>query len=226
MKEEKSLLEKKKLWTQIELQNAAKKIFWKKGYANTTIEEIAKTAGVSKGSIYLYFKNKDDLYISLMIPVLIKINESLRKLQEVVSNREVCRDHKDFVMCFFEHYKRIYKYDSDGIRIIQAFQLGDLLSQISDKNREALNKYARDNFEIARNIISEAIDSKLIPKVDPIVVSDWFYGTFIGIVQLEESKLRGTKKDHVLTTLESAFLLISNALRIDKKNLRDRIRHN
>ncbi|MBI5419341.1 MAG: TetR/AcrR family transcriptional regulator [Deltaproteobacteria bacterium] len=44
---------------------AAIRIFSQKGYFNSRISEIAREAGVADGTIYLYFKNKDDLLISL-----------------------------------------------------------------------------------------------------------------------------------------------------------------
>lgn len=43
----------------------ALKAFAKKGFYNTKVSEIASEAGVADGTIYLYFKNKDDLLISL-----------------------------------------------------------------------------------------------------------------------------------------------------------------
>src|SRR5512145_3494808 len=44
---------------------AAIKIFSHKGFFNAKVSEIARAAGVADGTIYLYFKNKDDLLISL-----------------------------------------------------------------------------------------------------------------------------------------------------------------
>ncbi len=44
---------------------AAIRIFSQKGFFNSKISEIARAAGVADGTIYLYFKNKDDLLISL-----------------------------------------------------------------------------------------------------------------------------------------------------------------
>lgn len=43
----------------------ALRAFAKKGFYNTKVSEIANEAGVADGTIYLYFKNKDDLLISL-----------------------------------------------------------------------------------------------------------------------------------------------------------------
>lgn len=44
---------------------AAVRIFSQRGFFNSKISDIARSAGVADGTIYLYFKNKDDLLISL-----------------------------------------------------------------------------------------------------------------------------------------------------------------
>ena len=44
---------------------AAIKVFARKGFYATRVSEIAKAAGVADGTIYLYFKNKDDVLISI-----------------------------------------------------------------------------------------------------------------------------------------------------------------
>ena len=44
---------------------AAVKVFAKKGFFNAKVSEIAREANVADGTIYLYFKNKDDILISL-----------------------------------------------------------------------------------------------------------------------------------------------------------------
>ncbi|MGQ9654861.1 MAG: TetR/AcrR family transcriptional regulator, partial [Thermodesulfobacteriota bacterium] len=45
--------------------HAAVKIFAEKGFYKAKISEIAREAGVADGTIYLYFKNKDDILIQL-----------------------------------------------------------------------------------------------------------------------------------------------------------------
>ena len=46
--------------------NAAMDVFSKNGYAKASIREIAKAAGISVGGVYLYFKNKEELYKSII----------------------------------------------------------------------------------------------------------------------------------------------------------------
>ncbi len=61
---------------------AAIRIFSQKGYFNSRISEIARLAGVADGTIYLYFKNKDDLLISLFEE---KMGEIVADVRERVS---------------------------------------------------------------------------------------------------------------------------------------------
>ncbi len=44
-----------------QILEAAIELFSENGMENTSIQEIAELAGVAKGTIYLYFKSKDDL---------------------------------------------------------------------------------------------------------------------------------------------------------------------
>ena len=46
--------------------DAAMSVFSGHGYAKANIREIAKTAGISVGGVYLYFRNKEELYKSLI----------------------------------------------------------------------------------------------------------------------------------------------------------------
>lgn len=59
--------------------DAALAVFAEKGFSEAKITEIAKQAGVADGTIYLYFKNKDDLLISLFEAKLEAINVGLRE---------------------------------------------------------------------------------------------------------------------------------------------------
>jgi len=57
---------------------AAERIFARHGFFAARVSEIAKEAGVADGTIYLYFKSKDDLLISLFEQRMTQVNETLR----------------------------------------------------------------------------------------------------------------------------------------------------
>jgi AcrR family transcriptional regulator len=57
-----------------ELLAAALDLFVERGFASTRLEDVAKRAGVSKGTLYLYFENKEDLFKAVVrnsiVPVI------------------------------------------------------------------------------------------------------------------------------------------------------------
>ena len=59
---------------------AAEKVFFAKGFAAATMDEVANQAEVSKGTLYLYFKSKDDLFFAIASPM---IERTLERLSEI-----------------------------------------------------------------------------------------------------------------------------------------------
>jgi AcrR family transcriptional regulator len=59
--------------------NAALKIFACKGYQYTTIAEIAKEAGVSKGLVHVYFKNKLDILLDVILFFIQNVNDLINQ---------------------------------------------------------------------------------------------------------------------------------------------------
>jgi TetR/AcrR family fatty acid metabolism transcriptional regulator len=64
---------------------AAIKVFAKNGFYATRVSEIAKAAGVADGTIYLYFKNKDDVLITIFEEGITRL---LTILRDVAESRE------------------------------------------------------------------------------------------------------------------------------------------
>jgi TetR/AcrR family fatty acid metabolism transcriptional regulator len=59
--------------------DAAERVFAKAGFYNAKVSAIAEAAGVADGTIYLYFKSKDELLINLFEERMERINDSLRQ---------------------------------------------------------------------------------------------------------------------------------------------------
>lgn len=64
-----------------ELLSAALDLFVERGYAATRLDDVAKKAGVSKGTLYLYFTNKEELFKAVVresvVPVLGAAEEAI-----------------------------------------------------------------------------------------------------------------------------------------------------
>ncbi len=59
--------EQEKEQRRIYITNAAEKLFFSRGYDNVTMDDIAKEVGLTKKSLYLYFKNKESLYFAVVL---------------------------------------------------------------------------------------------------------------------------------------------------------------
>jgi TetR/AcrR family fatty acid metabolism transcriptional regulator len=58
---------------------AAVRIFARKGYYNSRVSDIAREAGIAAGTIYLYFKTKDDILVTLFRDKMADFVDTLRK---------------------------------------------------------------------------------------------------------------------------------------------------
>lgn len=66
-----------------ELLAAALDLFVERGFATTRLEDVAKQAGVSKGTLYLYFANKEDLFKAV---VRENILPTLGEAEQIIAN--------------------------------------------------------------------------------------------------------------------------------------------
>jgi AcrR family transcriptional regulator len=195
----------------LEIQKAAREVFFTKGFASATMEQIAKHARVSKGTLYLYSTNKDDLYVSLMLPVLDELGRYLYEFAQQVERKTiVSRDQ--FLSRLFEIYYATYQFDPDGMRIIQTFQLGNHFAAMSKATLETINQRASANYRTTRNVLLQLMRDGILKQRDPIKLTDILWSTLIGIIQLEESKARTTQQDHLKETLLCAFEVIGEGI--------------
>jgi AcrR family transcriptional regulator len=80
---------RKKLLTDFrrdEIIAAALKIFGSKGFAATRAEDIASQAGIGKGTIYLYFRSKEDIYAAAVQHAIGQLNDRILSRLDVVDN--------------------------------------------------------------------------------------------------------------------------------------------
>lgn len=79
---------------------AAVRVFAQKGFYTANVKDVARAAGVADGTIYLYFKNKDDLLISLfehkMKNILLRFEEELKDIDDPLEQL------KTFIHVYFE----------------------------------------------------------------------------------------------------------------------------
>ena len=89
------------------LLKAAIKIFARDGFFKAKVEEIAKMAGVATGTTYLYFKNKDDLLISIFEEEMTPLIEAMK------SELEKYTTPRDKILSFITHHFKVVEKNPD-----------------------------------------------------------------------------------------------------------------
>jgi AcrR family transcriptional regulator len=131
------------------LMDAAYELFLEKGMGNTSVSEIAKKAGIAKGTFYLYFKDKSELEESLIA----KITGELFEKALILTRRSQKRTFEEqfiVVMDYLIDYlkenipllKFISKNLSYGIYIIN--DSDDKISKVKSIIDDLYNSYLKD----------------------------------------------------------------------------------
>jgi len=58
--------------------DAARTVFSRQGYSGSAVEDVAAEAGVAKGTLYLYFKSKEELYIAALARDMVDVAQRAR----------------------------------------------------------------------------------------------------------------------------------------------------
>ena len=146
--------------------NAALKVLAEKGFYNTRISEIANEANVADGTIYLYFKNKDDILISLFEEELGKIITVMRK--ELGETDDPVEKLRIFAT---KHLNMIL----DNRNLAEVIQVE--LRQSSKFMREYVNKPFMEYINLVRAVIVEGQETGIFRKdVAPGIIKRAFFG--------------------------------------------------
>ncbi len=70
----------------LEILNAARELFFQEGYDNTSVDSIIKKLDIAKGTLYYYFKNKEELLGAIVDDTL---NAIIKQAQTLAENREL-----------------------------------------------------------------------------------------------------------------------------------------
>lgn len=188
---------------------AAKRVFSEKGYNRSTIEDIAKEAELSPGTLYLYFKNKEELFASLSLRILQYL---LIRLKEVRVNTENNAPKK------IDQLNRVlldvYAFDPDALINLFHLQSSETLKNLSPPLLEELNELTRKALKALGKIFECGIRNGVFKdEISPIVLADILWSTFSGVILWETSKnVIDQNKDFLEQTLATAFEIFERGI--------------
>ena len=141
---------------------AAINLFAKQGYHGTSTLQIAKEAGVSQATVFKYFKTKEDLLYSIIVPIIPKLFlDFLKRTQNTNSLEELISYAVEDRMVFLKENKDTIKIVYSEILTNENFkaQLIDSIKITFEKIdfKAILKKYKETNPEINENLSTAEI---------------------------------------------------------------------
>lgn len=152
-----------------EILAAAKAVFAKKGFDGAVVDEIATQAEFSKATLYLYFRDKHDLFYAVLEDALDKLLTRMREIGDqdlppVTKLEEMVRG----VVAYTEE-------DRDFFRVLTPERAGMTDTRHPELKERVLPKL--DAFMgLAASVIEEGITEGKIREVDPRAVADILFG--------------------------------------------------
>jgi TetR/AcrR family fatty acid metabolism transcriptional regulator len=91
------------------IMQAAIKVFSRKGYSPAALDEVAKGAGIAKGTLYLYFQDKEDLFFSTIMHVIDNLSLFLQeKVDEKNSPIKILEDLAFYQLQYFSQNRDFF----------------------------------------------------------------------------------------------------------------------
>lgn len=171
---------------------SAIKLFSSRGYHATKMDDVAKKAKMSKGLIYFYFKNKEDLYMAVT-------KKAFEHLSTVFKDTATAKDKKgiDLVFdlinnyLFFANEHRMYhEAIMNFMGLVALYNDESLRSQIDplildSSNFQQLLEIHHSPAKVGIDIISMGIEDKSMrPDLDPEVAFYTLWSLMIGFERL------------------------------------------
>jgi AcrR family transcriptional regulator len=194
---------------------AAKRVFVEKGFAGATMEDIAREAELSAGTLYLYFKNKNELYASLTLRVLQYLNIRLEHLKNDTES-----DLRSKISNIKNALFDVYEFDPLILRNLFHLQSSEVLKNLSPELIEDIKIIGRNALEKLAGIFQRGIQEGICSYHQPTAIADVVWALFSGVVLWETSKSTiDSKKDFLKPTLETAFEIFEKGIMVHEGEL-------
>ncbi|MGD8539426.1 MAG: TetR/AcrR family transcriptional regulator [Candidatus Aminicenantes bacterium] len=169
--------------------DAAERVFFSNGLENATMDDVAEQAELSKGTLYIYFKSKEDLYLAITKRGLDILTSMFEKASATASLGI------EKIYAIGQAYRDFSKKHTDYFQAMAYFDLR--VKEISDESPNA--KLSIEQGEKVLTICAEAIqygieDGTIRSDIDPKKTAIVLWGQTNGILQLILNKGKHMKE--------------------------------
>lgn len=138
--------------TRQEILDAAKKLFSVKGYESVTIRQIAREAGCSHTTLYIYFKDKEALLHDLSLPPLLNLKQQMEQLltQENSNPEQALKSLSLLFLRFCLENRNMYRifFEAKAVRVDEQrpeLEINKIRIELFDLLKDALKHCLQEN---------------------------------------------------------------------------------
>ena len=158
-----------------QILEAAIRVFAKFGLPNTRMPNIAQAAGIGKGTIYEYFKSKEDLFIAAFNAFVKESNTRIEKQMRKI------HDPEEKMRAYFRGWIEIVDSDVMELADIMLDMWAGGIRSTEEKDKFNLKGMYENYREQIVQILDEGIRQKKFKPMDTTIVSSIIIGTLDGL---------------------------------------------
>jgi AcrR family transcriptional regulator len=132
---------------------SARAVFAQSGFRRTTVDEIAERAEVAKGTIYLYFENKDAILADLVLEALTELYDQLKSACEARSLLQPDEQLRTLANTYLIFSQR----SPDYFRLLTAFDSAHLGGDISPARQELILAASNRTLDLVTQAIADGM---------------------------------------------------------------------
>ncbi len=188
---------------------SARSLFLEKGFNNVTVDEIAKFSELGKGSIYLYFNSKEEIYAQVLLNDIEKFNQYTSGL----FNEK--KSAADLLVEFSYTYTDFFLNDSELFRILMIYMLQPERMNLSEELNPQIIRANAKSIDVFGKILELGSESKELPaNINSKQNQYAIWGLLNGIISLYLfSGLEVRRKEKIHTTIKSALEVFIKGLK-------------
>jgi len=158
---------------------AARKLFFDRGFKSVTVDNIAAKAEVSKGSIYLYFDSKEEIYTQILIADNIAHHERIKNFSATDAPAS------QLLLDFARIYINYFLDDNELFRILMTFMLQTEQMNLTEEQNKEVIRTTNENIKIISEILQRGVDSgEFSPTINIRQGQNAIWGLLNGIISL------------------------------------------
>lgn len=176
--------EEKKALHRRRILESAREVFFRDGFVTANLDEIARLAGVAKGTLYRYFDNKAELYVAVLAHNGEIFEEKLRgTLDPSLSPTDQIRCTARF---YFEHWTTNEAY----FQIFWALENQAVIGELGDEAVEEVTRLWEKCLRILADVIERGVRAGDFADCDPWEVANLLWTVANGMIQTEYAPAR------------------------------------